>query len=206
MSEAANASEFEGAAYTRNYDAAQGIQPGYYDKRRKPYDDKDYVLGGIFQPEMEKLRPGLTIFRFSNFGRDTPQGARGPWWLSRETMESLVARATSEHHLASLARQHLAVPDDWNMMTGIFTATVARPLRAFGGVGGMVRQDPPDGSGTARKGAFLPGGTELTGRPADRTMKRQLFIPGLPKVPDAIDVTKLQTISNWFAAFNRGDI
>ncbi len=206
MSDEANAIEFQGSAYNRNYDAARGILPGYYDKAHKTDAGKDFVLGGILQPEPEKIRKGATIFRFSSFSRAATGAAYGVWWISRETAELLARQALSEHHLVSMARQHLAVPDDWSMMTGVFTATLKRPLRAFGGVGGLVHQDPPAQKGGARKGAILPGGTELIGTAKDRSMKRQLFIPGLSKVKDALDIAAIQTVSHWLAAFNRGEL
>lgn len=207
MSDEANAIEFQGSAYNRNYDEARGIQPGYYDKRHKKNDaGKDFVVGGIRLPEPENIRKNATIFRFSSFSRAATGAAYGPWWISRETMELLAWPARSEHHLVSMARQHLAVPEDWSMMTGVFTATLKRPLRAFGGIGGLVHQDPPAQKGGARKGMILPGGAELNGTAEDRTKKRQLFIPGLSKVKDELDIAAIQTVSHWLAAFNRGEL
>ena len=206
MSGEANASEFEGAAYKKNYDAARGIQPGYYEPGHRGDADREFVIGGIHLPEMEKLKPGAIIFRLASFAQDTREGARGRWWISWETGRLFAERAISAHHFVNMARQHLAVPNDFNRITGVFRARVVLPLRAFSGVGGLVHQDPPAIRGGARRGASLPGGAELDGSAIDRTMKRQLFIPGLLEVPDAIAVDRLMEIGKWLSAFEAGEL
>ena len=57
MAREANAAEFEGDAYTCNFRAARGLDPN------------DRVIGGIFQPEPEKLR-NTTIYRFGDTAKD----------------------------------------------------------------------------------------------------------------------------------------
>ena len=191
MAGEANAAEFEGSAYTRNYRAARGLDPS------------DRVTGGIFQPEPEKLR-NTTIYRFGDTAKELDRDRFGRWWVSRETLEQLVCYASDAESLVWIARQHLAVPPDFNAMNRCFTANVRLTLRAFGGVGGLVFEDLPDTAPGGARTVIWPGGAELTGTPADRTMKRQLFIPGLERVPTALAFGPVKTVAQLVAAFRFG--
>jgi hypothetical protein len=195
MAGEANAAEFEGAAYKVNFRAAQGLDsvPG----------DKDRVTGGIFLPEPEKLRGGTTIFRFGNSAVDLDRDRFGRWWMARETLELLVQYAGDAESLVWIARQHLAVPPGFSSLNRLFTADLRQTVRAFGGVGGLVFEDPPAGGASGRT-TIWPGGAELTGTPTDRTMKRQLFIPGLAKAPAALSFRPVQSVAEWLSAYRRG--
>ncbi len=188
MAGEANAAEFEGDAYTRNFRAARGLDP----------DDR--VTGGIFQPEPEKLRQNTTIYRFGDTAKSLDRDRFGRWWMARETIELLARYAIDAELLVMIARQHLAVPPDFSSMNRFFIADLQATLRAFGGVGGLVFEDVP---GSDRP-VIWPGGTELSGTPADRTMKRQLFIPGLDRVPAALSFRPVLTVADWLAAFRIG--
>jgi len=192
MAGEANAAEFEGAAYTANFRAAQGLDtvPG----------DPERVSGGIFLPEPEKLRPGTTIYRFGNTASDLERDRFGRWWMARETLELLAQYAGDAESLVWIARQHLAVPPGFSSLNRFFTLDLRQTVRAFGGVGGLVFEDPPAGRGGART-TIWPGGAELTGTPTDRTMKRQLFIPGLAKVPAALSYRPVQSVADWLSAY-----
>ncbi|MCC6716610.1 MAG: hypothetical protein IT555_01885 [Acetobacteraceae bacterium] len=195
MAGEANAAEFEGAAYTSNYRAARGLDPS------------DRVTGGIFMPKPEKIRPGSTIFRFGDTGKALDADRYGRWWLARETLELLAEHAGDAESLVWIARQHLAVPPPprgFSALNRMFTADVKLPLRAFGGVGGLVFEDIPGADGADARTVAWPGGAELTGTPRDRTMKRQLFIPGLQRVPSAVDFRPVQTVADWMAALRGG--
>ncbi len=193
MAGEANAVEFEGDSYLRNYRAACGLDPS------------DRVIGGIFQPEPEKLRPNTTIYRFGDIAKDLDRDRYGRWWIARETLEELTRYAVDAESLVRIARQHLAVPLDFNAMDRCFTADLTQTLRAFGGVGGLVFEDLPATGRDAPRTVIWPGGTELTGTPRDRTMKRQLFIPGLDRVPNALIIRAVMTVAALVAAFRRGD-
>ena len=188
MAGEANAAEFEGDAYLRNFRAARGL------------DRNDRVTGGIFQPEPEKLRQNTTIYRFGDTAKDLDRDRFGRWWMARETIELLARYAIDAESLVMIARQHLAVPPDFSSMNRCFTADLRMTLRAFAGVGGLVFEDLPGGV----RPVIWPGGTELTGTPADRTMKRQLFIPGLDKIPSALSFRPVQTVAEWLSAFRTG--
>lgn len=193
MAGEANAAEFEGGAYLRNWRAARGLDPS------------DRVTGGIFQPAPEKLRAHLTtIYRFGDTAKDLDRDRFGPWWITRETMELLVAHAGDAEALVMTARIHLAVPPEFSAMNRCFRAIVRQTLRAFGGVGGLVYQDPSEGAPEGSRPVIWPGGTELTGRPADRTSRRQLFIPGLASVPDALVFQPVRSVSEVVASFHSG--
>jgi hypothetical protein len=189
MAGEANAAEFEGAAYTRNYRKARGL------------DDSNVVTGGIFQPEPEKLRPGATIHRFGDTAKALDRDRFGPWWITSETLQLLARYAADAAWLVSIARQHLAVPPHFSGMNRCFTADVRLTIRAFGGVGGMVFEDVPKTAEGGARTVIWPGGAELTGTPADRTMKRQLYIPipGLQLVPDALSFRPVQTVAELIA-------
>jgi hypothetical protein len=192
MAGEANAGEFEGDAYMRNYRAARGLDPS------------DRVIGGIIQPEPEKLRPNITIYRFGDTAKDLDRDRFGRWWMARETLEELTRYAVDAESLVRIARQHLAVPPDFSAMNRCFTADLRLTLRAFGGVGGLVFEDLPAAAPGGARTVIWPGGTELTGTPADRTMKRQLFIPGLDRVPDALSFGPVTTVTELVAAFRLG--
>ncbi len=194
MAGEANAAEFEGDAYTRNYRAARGLDPS------------DRVTGGIFQPEPEKLRQNLTIFRFGDTSKELNRDRFGRWWIARETLEELVRYAVDAESLVRIARQHLAVPPDFNAMNRCFTADLRLTLRAFGGVGGLVFEDLPATAPGGAHAVIWPGGTELTGTPRDRTMKRQLFLPGLDRVPNALAFRPVLTLAELVAAFRVGGV
>jgi len=193
MTGEANAAEFEGAAYLRNWDAACGRDPS------------DRVTGGIFLPEPEKLRAHLTtIYRFGDAAKDLVRDQFGPWWITRETMELLVARAGDTEALVFKARVHLAVPPEFSAMNRCFRAVVRKTLLAFGGVGGLVYQEPPAGAREGDRPVIWPGGAELTGTPTDRTSRRQLFIPGLARVPDALAFQPVRSVAEVVASFHSG--
>jgi hypothetical protein len=194
MAGEANAAEFEGDAYTRNYRAARGLDP------------TDRVTGGIFQPEPEKLRQNITIFRFGDTAKALDRDRFGRWWMARETLEELVRYAVDAESLVRIARQHLAVPPDFNAMNRCFIADLRLTLRAFGGVGGLVFEDLPATAPGGARTVIWPGGTELTGTPAGRTMKRQLFIPGLDRVPNALAFRPVLTLAELIAAFRLGGV
>jgi hypothetical protein len=194
MAGEANAAEFEGDAYTRNYRAARGLDP------------TDRVTGGIFQPEPEKLRQNITIFRFGDTVKALDRDRFGRWWMARETLEELVRYAVDAESLVRIARQHLAVPPDFNAMNRCFIADSRLTLRAFGGVGGLVFEDLTATAPGGARTVIWPGGTELTGTPADRTMKRQLFIPGLDRVPNALAFRPVLTLAELIAAFRLGGV
>lgn len=192
MAGEANAAEFEGDAYTRNVRAARGLDPS------------DRVTGGIVQPEPEKLRQNTTIYRFGDTSKDLDRDRFGRWWMARETLEELARYAIDAESLVRIARQHLAVPPGFNAMNRCFTADLRATLRAFGGVGGLVFEDLPDAAPGGARTVIWPGGAELTGRPADRTMKRQLFIPGLDRVPSSLAFRPVMTVTELVAAMRFG--
>ena len=192
MAGEANVVEFEGDAYQRNYRAARGLDPS------------DRVIGGIFQPEPEKLRQNTTIYRFGDTAKDLDRDRFGRWWMARETLEELARYAIDAESLVRIARQHLAVPPDFSAMNRCFIADLRLALRAFGGVGGLVFEDLPDTAHGGARTVIWPGGTELTGTPIDRTMKRQLFIPGLDRVPNALAFRPVMTVTDLIATFRFG--
>jgi len=195
MAGEANAAEFEGAAFALNFRAAQGLET--------TEGDPDRVTGGIFVPEPEKVRPGATIYRFGDTAKEFDRDRFGRWWMARETVELLARYAGDAESLVWIARQHLAVPPGFSSLNRFFTADLRHTLRAFGGVGGLVFEDPPAGA-VGERTTIWPGGAELTGTPTDRTMKRQLFIPGLAKVPAALAFRPVQSVAEWLTAFQRG--
>ena len=192
MAGEANAAEFEGDAYLANFRAAHG------------YDTSDRVTGGIFQPEPEKLRPGATIYRFGDTTKDIEHDRFGRWWVASETIELLARYAVDAESLVRIVRIHLAVPPGFNAMDRMFIADVRLTLRAFGGVGGLVFEDLPAGPREPERTVKWPGGTELIGTPTDRTMKRQLFVPGLAKVPNALAYRPVRSVKQWIGAFRHG--
>ena len=197
MAGEANAAEFEGVAHDRNFRAARGLD--------SVAGDPDRVTGGIHLPEPEKLRAGTTIYRFGDTAKRLDRDRFGRWWISRETAELLAEYAGNAESLAATARQHLAVHPDFSTLNRVFVADIRQTLRAFGGVGGLVFQDPPQ-TGAGEKPVIWPGGAELTGTPRDRTMKRQLFIPGLAKVPQALAFRPVMTVAEWLSAFRRNAV
>lgn len=201
MAGEANAAEFEGAAYGANYARAQGRPT---EDRTEAYYYPREAVGGIFLPEPEKLRPPMLLHRFGDSTQPRERNRYGGWWMARETLELLARYAGDAETLVRIARQHLAVPLSFNAMDVMYTATLRQTLRAFGGVGGLVRAAPADAGGAAEMASLYPGGTELTGTPADRSMKRQLFIPGLYKVPDAVAFRPDRTVADWITAFHDG--
>ena len=74
MASEANAAEFEGDAYLRNFRAACGL------------DKDDRITGGIFKPEPEKLRAGAIIHRFGDTTKSLDEDRFGRWWIAHETM------------------------------------------------------------------------------------------------------------------------
>ena len=184
MAGEANAAAFEGGALKSNYDTACGAytQP----------DGRAARNGGILLPNKSRLQPGTILYRFGSLSKPEAVDQNGRWWILDTTFDLYAATAATPDMLAQMARQNLAVADEFSAMDRLIKASVARPVLVFSGVGSGYF-----GPGTGK--ISLLGGTELNGSSLDQARKYQFCIPDLWNAkPAALTVQWTMPVTEWF--------
>ena len=184
MSGEANAEAFSGSALKSNYDAACGLGT---------YGGNTIRNGGIVMPDKSRLMPGTYLYRFGSMGKADTVERNGRWWILDTTFDLYASIAGSAESLERMARQNLAVANEFSTMDKLIKASVSRPLLVFSGVGAGFFE--PGASGKV----VLLGGMELNGSSLDQARKYQFCIPGLAQCsPPALTVEWVMPVEDWF--------
>lgn len=187
MGGSANEVQFEGELFDKNLRWAMGY------KR-----DSDTRLGGILKPDKIKLVPEDIIFRFGNKRRTEREDRCGVWWMTQATLELNAERASTVTALIEILRQNLALPPGFSPLDRVMGATVPRRLSGFAGNGSGIFRRELKATDTAAAPPLYAGGIELDGSARGRSLRYQLFIPGLADCPGALEYGGRRTASQWF--------
>ena len=155
-------------------------------------------LGGIHMPNKIGVAPGDIIFRFGNKKYAERQDRCGAWWMTQATLELNANQVSSVGALINMLRQNLALPPAFSPLDRVIGATVRQPLFAFAGVGGGIFRADLDTKDKAGAPPLLLGGMEFDGSSAGRSMRYQLFIPGLSDCPGALEYGGRRNATQWF--------
>lgn len=143
--------------------------------------------GGIFNPA-ETLLPDRALYhRFISTAAATsedPNAWAGGWWVTDATMSYMLGIASSGTSLSTVARNYLAVPEEWSDCARVVTARLDVKLRAWVGKGNSAHgKHSPDINGGLM--SDRPRGFLYAAPP--HLAPIQLLIPGGP-----------QDLARWF--------
>jgi hypothetical protein len=120
--------------------------------------------GGIIAPTDSTVAGGRYLYRFvgtKNYNESCAKALMGPWWIDQDTWRLLRDTARADGmSLDLVARNFLAIPEEWGDCVRVARGKLARSLMAWTGIGNVV---------SARAGNYTP---------AQHNKAVQLFVPG----------------------------
>jgi len=144
----------------------------------KDTDGHAFQSGGIANASEYKLMVGRYYYRFISTRQYRTRGAEsalsGRWWLRNEDVTVLrhLAEKWSES-LAVVAGRALSIPSEWGDCAWLVRARLARPMRAWAGIGGAASA----GISPANE-ARVPGNQPVVAGLHGLDPILQLFVPG----------------------------